>query len=362
MNKSFLYFLLFIVVGCKKIEPPSEEYVDRQFWRDALAVTEVKYIAKSGGVLNLDVHLVGMKNAATIHDYPTYAFKSVTGLVSGTTNLNIDSVSVDEVNQNLPFQTIVLIDETPTGWGPRYTDGFFDAINRLNKLCKNENNQTFGIGFYARDEFFGIAPVNYYPGDLNQLFDHTEEEILAFAAPFYSAFGVPQSSSLYDAINSAADKLIAHPLSSNQSITVIMGSNDDGMSSIDYNTLFQKCLTNNIKVNLISSDVPSYSYFQLSLLTGGFIADNSGTTYSGNHSSRTAESVIFHLYDLLAGNYKKYILHCSAIRSAPWSIGTTFNGYLEAHYFLEITGNYFEDDLYDDYQLNQYIPVSLKVQ
>jgi hypothetical protein len=268
---------------------------------------------------------------------------------------------LSEVTTNLPFQTIILVDETPSGWGPHNTENIFDALNRMNKLCKSENNQTFGIGFYARDEYFGNSPV-YYHGTGGSMFTHTEQEILAFITKFYIALGIPQSSSLYDAINSSVDILIAHPISSNQSVTVIMGNADDGMSLIGYTALLQKCIDNNIKINLIVSDNSTYNNFQLALRTGGFIADNGGTTFSGNHSSRTAESVIFHLYDLLAKNYKEYILHCSAVRTVSWSTGIIFNGYLEAHYFQEVEGNYFEDDLYDDYELNQFIPISIKIQ
>lgn len=357
MNK-FLIFLLLIGLGCKKIDPPSNEFIDREFWADAITVAKVDFISKQGNIMNFNMHVVATKNAETHHKYPNSSFFPV----SIGFPITIDSISKNETNNNLAFQTIILIDETPTGWGPQNTRKFFDALNRMNRLCKNENNQTFGIGFYARDEYFGETPVNYFTNENNEFFNHTEQEIMAFISKFYTSLGIPLSSSLYDAMNSALDKLIANPISQNQSITVIMGSNDDGLSSITYTNFLQKCLDYNIKVNLIASDVPSYNYFQLALSTGGFISDNSGTSISGNHSSRTAESVVFHMYDLLAQNYKEYIIHCKATRTTSWVAGTIFNSYLEANYTEEITGNYFEDDLYDDLEINQKLPISIKVQ
>jgi hypothetical protein len=359
MNK-IPFFIILICFGCKKISPPVDEHIDRQFWEDALAVTSVDYVSKSGGILNFDVHLVTMKNAETNHDFPDSTFKNVYDLASGTTDILIDSISLSETTNDLPFQTIILIDETPDGYGPHNTGNIFDALNRMNKLCRSDNNQTFGIGFFARDEYFGNAPV-YYNGTSETMFTQNQQEILEFITKFYAALGIPMASSLYDAIDSSVEILIANPLSSNRSVTVVMGNDDDGTSLIPYNTLLQKCIDNNIKINLIVSDNSAYTYFQLALRTGGFIADNNGTTYSGNHSSRTAESVIFHLHDLLAKNYKEYVLHCSAVRTVSWSTGTIFNGYLEASYFQEVEGNYFQDDLYDDYSLNQFIPISLKI-
>lgn len=357
MNK--IYFLIILtVISCKKLDPPSEEYIDREFWEDAVTVTKVDYVSRQGGIMKFNLHVVATKNAETHHKYPNATFIPITLGIP----VNIDSVTKIETHNNLPFQTIVLVDETPTGWGPHNTQKLFDALNRMNKLCKPENNQYFGVGFYARDEYFSETPVHYFTNESSSIFNHSEQEIMDFICQFYSAIGIPQSSSLYDAMNSSVDKLIADPLSQNQSVTVVMGSNDDGLSTITYANLMQKCIDNNIKINLIASDVPNYNYFQLALSTGGFISDNSGTSISGNHSSRNAESVIFHIYDLLAQNYKEYVIHCTATRTTSWMVGQVFNSYLEANYIEEITGNYFEDDLYDDLLINQKLPIYIKVQ
>jgi hypothetical protein len=353
MNK--IHFLLLLTVfGCKKIDPAPDEFIDRQFWGEAIAVTDIEFVSKLGGVMKFDLHVVAMKNAATHHLYPDSTFKSVSGFSLGTT-ITADSITKNEITDNLPFQTIILVDETPSGWSQHNSAVFFDALNRMNKLCKAENNQFFGIGFYARNEYFENSPVYYFKEDVSgSLFEHSEQEILNFICKFYLGLGIPQTSSLFDAINASIDNLISNPLSTNQSITVILANYDDGFSSINYNNLLQKCIDNNIKINLITSDLTSYYLYQLALGTEGFIADV--------YSSRPAESVVFHAYDLLAKNYKEYILHCSATRVSPWGTGYLFSGYLQAIFSQEINSIYFEEDLYDDFSIDQKLPVSIKVQ
>ncbi len=360
MNKYF-YILLSLALSCKKINPAPDEFIDREFWYDAAVVTQIDFISKSGGDLFFDMHVVTMKNAETNFAYPFSAFKSTSGF-SLSTSVYPDSIRHNELNLNQPFQTIVLIDETTSDWNS-YSDGtFIDALNRLNKLTKVENNQYFGIGFFARDEINGNSPVHFFKNTNTQsLFEHSEYDIMEFISENYMQLGAAYSSSIYDAMNLAVDELINNPLSNNQSVTVLVASFDDGLSLVNSSDLILKCKNNNIKINFLLQSVPSYTYFRMALETGGFVMDNSGTSISGNHLFET-ETTTFHLHDLLAKNYKEYIIRCRANRLSTWATGYQFNAYLEMNYYEEINSDYFEDDLYDDLEINHKLPISVIVQ
>ena len=73
MNK-IIIFILIIGFGCKKLDPPSEEFIDREFWNDAITVANIDFISKQGNIMNFDLHVVATKNAETHHQYPNSSF------------------------------------------------------------------------------------------------------------------------------------------------------------------------------------------------------------------------------------------------------------------------------------------------
>lgn len=354
MNKSLIYIVCLIsVLGCSKLPEPSEEIIDRQMWYESMIVRKIDFVQKQGNELYFDLYVPACKNGKTGFYYPDSCFEEVY-FNNGNITFSPDSIWQQETHKNESYQTIVLIDETALAFKEYSGPPFVDALNRLNKECREELGQYFGLGYFARDEVNGNSPVYFLKGEESQsIFDHNEQEVMRSVVSNYSQLGQAQSSSLYDAIDKALDILINEKKSIHQSVTVIFNALDDGSSSITMNNLILKAQQNNIKINLIGYDNATYEHFRLAHATKGFI------TYANIISIL---SPIYHIHDLLAENLNEYVIRCKCTRTANWSVGVSVYGYLDAFYYEEIDGQYFEDDLYDDLDIDQFLPIYLKVE
>jgi hypothetical protein len=349
MNKILtLLFLLIVFGACKKLPVPKDEFVDPQKYFDNMAVTSVTYENKIGNNLYFDLNVVAMKNTVLDFYYPDSAFKEVSQ--NGIT-ISVESVLKNTYSNNDNFQTIVLIDQTKEEFKSYFGIDINHGLNRLNKLCKKNENQDFGIGYFARDEVNGESPVYYFKNANTQsLFEHTEQEMMGFITQNYLYLGKAVNSNLYDAINDAVDKLIASTATTNKSVTVIFSNLDDGASAITNLQLIQKCLDNNIKINLISYLNFNFNNIRMASQTGGFVSQVASIS-----------TAVYHIHDLLANNKKEYTLKCRATRAANWTSNSFLWFYVHANYFQEINGIYFEEDLYDDLDIDQYLPFYLKI-
>ena len=348
--------MLLFASACKKIKAPENlEIVDRDYWLDAIAVTKQNVLSVAGNTITFELELAAMQNAELTTIYPDASFHpdTVNGVIF--TPVSIQRV---ELNEQRSFQTVLLVDASTDDWVYVDDGGFIDAINRLKKLTQSSGgSQTFGVGFFARDVYTGNAPVNFFRNSEGSLFDHTHQELMQFLSHNYAHLNDATASSLYDAIDKAADELIAHPLSSNQSITVIMGNPDDGQSNATFNTILTKCKNNNIAVNMILQSVWSYNYYRLAHETGGFISDNNGTAFYSSFPYNTSATVLFHVYELLARNDERYIVTCTATKSTAWVSNAVVRGFITAFYYAETGGDFLSSDL----DINQWLPIYFNV-
>lgn len=352
MNKiSGLIILLIIIGSCKKIDvPPDQGIVERDFWLDAIAVTQQKILSVNGGTVNFELEALGMQNGTMTTVYPDQAFLPDT--FTGSIIISPVSIQRFEVTQNKSFQSIVLVDAS-YDWISSSDDGkFIDALNHLKKLTQSSPyNQQFGIGFFGRE--IDGAPVKFLRSNTNSLFDHSHQEVMQFLTENYPEITELSDCPLYDAISAAADELIAQPLSSNRSITVIVGNNDDAQGTT-LNAVIQKCKQNNISVNLISQGYWSYNNYMLAHETGGFIGDNNGTKVDAYYKIFAARTMVYHIYDMLAGNGPRYKITCTVSKPTAWNSNTLVRGFITANYYEEIPGGEF---ISDDLSLNQLLPV-----
>jgi hypothetical protein len=341
-----------MMIGCSKTTPPPEEFVNRQFWYEDMAVTNVEFVSKSGNNMYFDLHTVAMKNGEFGYYYPDTAFKEVY-FTNGNFTVKPDSVYFKEYQENRGYQTIILIEQSVERFASYTGPALVDALNRINKVSDVNIGQYFGIGYFARDEVHGESPAHFFKNENNQsLFEHSEQDIMKFNSEGYTTLGKADASSLYDAIDKAMDHIIANPLSPNRSVTVLMSNYDDGLSSVTPAGLIQKGLINDIKINIIFYENGYYGHIRMATETGGFVSSSNAISLL---------SPVFHLHDLLRGNYKEYVIRCKATRNGSWPTGYIVNGYIDVLYQEEIKGQYFEDDLYDDLDIDQLLPFVFKV-
>ena len=354
MNKLItILTIMTVVVSCRKTNPPSEELLNRQFWYEDMTVTNVEYISKSGNEMYFDIHAVAMKNGEFGYYYPDTAFKEVS-FSSGNFTVKPDSIYFREYQENSGYQTIILIEQSVQRFSSYTGPPLVDALNRINKVCDASLGQYFGVGYFARDEVHGESPVYFYKNEITQsLFEHSQQDIMKFNSEGFISLGEAEESSLYDAIDKAMDQIIANPLSPNKSVTVLMSNYDDGLSTATTASLIQKGLNNGIKINVIFYENGYYGHIRMATETGGFVSSSNAIALL---------SPIFHLHDLLTGNFKEYVIRCKATRSGNWPTGYVVNGYIDVSYHEEIQGQYFEDDLYDDLDIEQILPFVFKVQ
>lgn len=361
MKNNILFpLILLLVSACGKIKEPEPNIIDRNGWLDAACVTDVSYVSHSGTNLFFEAEVAAMKNAEIILDYPDSAFYNIYGLPFNTSVI-VDSVYTIENTGNTGFQNILLIDETTTDWLFVDDGSFLSALYRIKKLSQGSNVQFCGFGFFARNEVNNDAPVHFFRSEDGNLFDHTEQEIMQYLSQNYQMLGQGSGASLYDAINAAADELIANPLSSNRSITVVSGNPDDGNGSISLTALITKCQSNNIQVNMIFQSYVSYNPYKLAIATGGFISEINSTPLYDGYRVNTARTVAFHNYDLVQHVGKRYKIKAHINRSSNWTSGQEISAYFLIDYYLEFNSPYFEDDLIDDLDIHHKLPVYLKI-
>jgi hypothetical protein len=359
-NKTFWLFFVVTFGACQKLDAPEEIIIDRLGWLDAAGITKIQYLSHSGGNLYFEAEVAAMKNGDIILSYPDSSFFPVTGLPFSTSVL-VDSVYQVELSANSGFQNILLVDESSEDWLFVDNGDFVSAMYRIKKLSKTSSSQYCGFGFFARDEQNGDSPVHFFRNANGSLFEHTDQEIMQFLAQNYPKLGLASGSSLYDAIDKAADVLIANPLSSDRSITVVSGNPDDGNSQISLTNLIQKCQTNGIRINMIFQSYVSYNPYKLALLTGGFISENNSTPLYSGYKYNTAKTVIYHNLELIMNTGKRYRIRGHINRASNWVSGQEIGAYFVMDYFLDIDSPYFQDDLIDDLDIHHKLPVYIKI-
>jgi hypothetical protein len=345
MNRFLLPFLIALSLGaCKKLPVPNTEYVDTNMY-ERFAVTSADFVSNSGNNLYFDLNVVAVKNSFTDFEFPdtTFVPYNQNGLV-----ISVESVEKSNFSNNDSYQTIVLLDQTDVDF--KFYDGpnIVSSLNRLNKLSKPENGQYFGVGFFARDEYSGNSPINYFKNINNQsLYEHTEQEMMEFITQNYLNLGKATQSNLYDALNNSVDKLIETDLSTNKSVTVVYTNLDDGASSVTYTQIIQKCLANNIKINSIYTGNINYIQYRIAMETGGFIA----------HTG-TISTPLYYVHDLLANNKKEYTLKCKATKASNWGSISYFQAYISA--FYEQGVSIFSDEFLRN-EVDQVLPIYFKI-
>jgi hypothetical protein len=361
MNKAIsILSLLFILGSCKKNLIPEEEIINRNDYPDAMAVTELTYLYDSANTVYFNLEIVAMKNDSIFTTYPDSTFRFTTGFPFNTsiTPLNIQRY---EIGNNLLYQTVILIDETNPEWIKEDYGYFINSLVKTIKATNELSGNYFALGFYSRNTLGTNLNVKYIEDHPGQPFVHDKNEFIKKTGDYFPELKSENTSSLYDALNDAADLLIANPLSINQSITIFTTNLDDGASSATVNSIIQKCKNNNIKINIVNQFLFTYAFYELVFETGGFIMDNDQQAYSIN-DGRRAYTTMYFLDEILKQNGKRYSVKCKAVKSSPWSTGVAFNGFIKAFIDMEIPNPYFWDNLNNDLYIDQYLPVYFKVE
>jgi len=360
MNKSYYIFILLLLFGsCKKNLIPEEETINRTDYPDAMAVTDILFLYDSAGVAYFNMEIVAMRCDSIFTSFPDSTFKFTSGLQLNTSITPLQ-VQRNELQNNLPYQTVILIDETHPEWIKQDFGYFMNSLIKTVKSTSESSGNYFALGFFSRNTNGINENVKYIEDQTNQPFLHEKDEFIKQTGDYFPNLKTENTSSLYDAINDAADLLIANPLSSNQSITIFTTLLDDGTSTATVNSVIQKCKNNNIKINIINQYTFTYLFYQLVFETGGFIMDNDQPAYSIN-DGRKAYTTLYFLDEILKNNGKRYSVKCKAQKVSPWTTGFVFNGYIKAEIDLEIGSQYFWDDLTNDLIIDQYLPVYFKI-
>lgn len=359
-NKLYLFFILVVSgISCKKLDPPSEEIIERHTWLDAVCVTELDFESVSGNNLYFTMEVAALKNGKTVDVYPDSAFYSIYGFALSA-NALVDSVYTIEIQNDNSYQNIMIVDQTGEDFLFVDNGNFIDAMNRNDKLCDAAKNQYCSFGFFARESLNGNAPVHFVGEENGNIFDHTHQDVMAFLSLNYTNLGSATHSSLYDAIDRSIDKLVADPRSNRKSVTVVCNNNDDGNSALNATSLITKAKSNNISVNVIMQGFTSADLYRLAHETDGFISEGNSTPFGG-YPYNLSRTVVYHNHDLLAGNGKRYVIKGHVYRPSLWNSGHTFSGYLVAYCVKEFNSIYFQDDLNDDLDLNQRLPIYIKI-
>ncbi|MBX7093777.1 MAG: hypothetical protein K1X56_03570 [Flavobacteriales bacterium] len=355
----FLLFLMVTGVSCKKIDAPTDEIVERYTWLDAICVSSLNYDSYSGNNLYFTMEAAALKNGKLVDIYPDSAFYSIYGFALSA-NALVDSVYTLEYQNDFSYQNIMIVDQA--GYDYQFVDdgNFIDAMNRMDKLCDPSKNQYCSFGFFARESLNGNSPVHFLGEESGNLFDHSHEEVMDFLSTNYTNLGSASNSSLFDAIDRSLDKLISDPRSTRRSVTVVCNNYDDGSSAVNATALINKANTNNISINVIMQGFSSSDLYRLAHETNGYISEANSTPFGG-YPYNLSRTIVYHNHDLLAGNGKRYVIKGHVYRPSLWNVGHTFSGYLVANYQKEINSNYFEDDLTDDLDLNQRLPIYIKI-
>lgn len=361
MNKTLSIFILLLLFGsCKKNLIPEEETINRINFPDAMAVTELTYLYDSANTVYFNLEIVAMKNDSIFTIYPDSTFRFTSGFPFNTSITPIE-VQRQELQNNYPYQTVILIDETDPIWIKEDYGYFMNSLIKTVKATNELSGNYLALGFYSRNTLGTNLNVKYIEDNPGQPFVHEKDAFIRQTGDYFPQLKSENTSSLYDALNDAADLLIANPLSTNQSITVFTTNLDDGASSTTVSSIIQKCKNNNIKINIVNQFLFTYAFYELVFETGGFIMDNDHQAYSIN-DGRRAYTTMYFLDEILKQNGKRYSVKCKAVKSSSWSTGVVFNGYIKAYIDLEIQSPYFWDDLSNDLEIDQYLPVYFKVQ
>lgn len=341
-----MFMVALALGGCRKIEPPADEILPVHKFTDNVILTKAGYVSKAGNKLYYDLEVVSCKNGITHTQFPDSAFKKH-GITSPLINIEPQSVQRSEEHQNLAYDVVVLIDLTQPDLNDWMGPGFMNELSRLLRMGVKDEDKRVGVGFFARNTNGGTQVLFCRNEATGSIFDNDEQELFTFLTENFKLIGQYENSCMNDAISLSVDELLSLSTGHSRNIVLINGNYDDGQGMTDAQVL-QKCKDNHVAVSYVNWGVNYCGYVNRAIETEGFYAF---TNSIGNFSS-----VVFCLHELLAKNYAKYTVRCMATKSGAWSVGNYLCSQIPVVYLQEINSQYFQENLYDDFEMDGALP------
>lgn len=358
MRISLLKYILISMVflplmNCKRIEPASEELLPVVKFGDNVIITGINYDSRISNKLYFDITAVALKNGTTqntlfsdtaFHDYHQ---------TGPQLDVIIENREIGEYSNNNGYDVILLLDLTQPQFKSWTGPSFLNRVSKLITVCSDDPNKHIAIGVYARNVNDLESVLFCKSSKSGGIFDNDKYELIDFITRQYAKVGEFENSSMLDAISISVDELMELSSSEHRSIVLINGNDDDANGSITSSQLLQKCIDSNVSVNYINWDENYCGYVELALATGGF--------YAVANSISSLESSIYMTDEILSENYKFYKLNCMATKIGSWNTGNYLCAWIDVIDYEEIYSPYFEEDLYNDVEINKILPFYLEI-
>ena len=101
-----------------------------------------------------------MKNDSIFTVYPDSTFRFTSGFPFNTSITPIE-VQRHEIQNNLPYQTVILIDETDPEWLKEDFGYFMNTLVKTVKATNEVSGNYLAFGFYSRNTFGANLNVKY---------------------------------------------------------------------------------------------------------------------------------------------------------------------------------------------------------
>jgi hypothetical protein len=353
MKIKLTYLLVFLSLwSCRKITSETDEILPVVKFIDNVVLTGVDYVSKNGNKLYFDMNVVSLKNGTSHFDFPDTAFHNYYQ-TNPELAIEIQSVERNLVQQDASYDVILLLDLSQPQFASWIGPSIYNEISRLIRICNQSDNKRIAIGYYARNVLDGEPVLFCSNPATGSIFDNSNEQLIDFLTKNFEKVGEYEYSSMLDAIDISVEKLVELSGESAKSIVLLNGNDDDGQSLLSHSQLIQKCKNNNVSVSYLNWGQNYCNYVELALETKGF--------YGVANSIGEFTTVVYCLHELLAKNYHSYKLSCMASKPQTWFPNNTICAPLDVRYYKEVDSPYFDEDLYNDFEVNNFVPLFLRV-
>lgn len=255
MKSKLIFLVIILVTGCVLF--PYDDFRYSPVGLDATLLVSYNLIQYTPDEITYEINL------ASFNYYNDLYYEASSYHVEGPGTFNVLEIDGMERTVSPPSSTIFLIDQSGS-----YTE--IDPHNLRSKII-NKFLDDFSpadshlLGGFSSNGLLIEQPVTYASSDFKSKWDNQE---FLFELPKLTG----GSSSLYDALNSALDKISSRN-EGNKNIIALIHANDGGSLSTT-NDLINKANANNIKIHLVilgTSTMPS-TVWELSNRTNGMLA------------------------------------------------------------------------------------------